>query len=323
MTAFDYAVTYLQHPAEPPLCACGCGKRVKGQWGGIKKGWSRYNSGHDSSWRQNVAKVQQWKSNISKASIERKRSGNYVHPFKGHTKHTHPGLLSSSIKLKGNTIGADHRSKISDSLKRKYACQECAPWNKGKTKEDHPSLLQLSVTNSGKTHSEETKQKIRDKTIQQHKQHPYSPERCEFHRQVALSLSRDGRLYAQSDEGKKRLAAALTQRNLEGKMAKHVQPTSPEKLIMNWFVYDVVYSGNGSYWVAFDDRYKNPDFYVADNKDKIIEVFGRYWHDETEEHQLIQKYANVGKKCIVLWQDDIEQQPTKVKQRIIEFITEE
>lgn len=80
--------------------------------------------------------------------------------------------------------------------------------------------------------------------------------------------------------------------------------TRPELMVLNSY-YGLIYTGDGSKWLKFEDgTYKNPDI-VFGNYSIAIEVFGNYWHDGEDINKLIHKYNNIGWECLVLWEKDI------------------
>jgi G:T-mismatch repair DNA endonuclease (very short patch repair protein) len=62
-------------------------------------------------------------------------------------------------------------------------------------------------------------------------------------------------------------------------------------------------------------RLRNPDFVWLERK-KIIEVFGRYWHRNDNEQEIVKAYADVGWSCLILWDDELD---ASVRDRILMF----
>lgn len=82
--------------------------------------------------------------------------------------------------------------------------------------------------------------------------------------------------------------------------------SSLEELIDTSTDDSVVYVGHGQFWVRFSNRSKNPDF-VIKNKDKVIELFGDFWHKDDDPSTLIEEYNNAGYDCLVLWEKEIRE----------------
>lgn len=81
--------------------------------------------------------------------------------------------------------------------------------------------------------------------------------------------------------------------------------TKPELSVLNSF-YGLKYTGDGSLWITFTDGvHKNPDI-VFNNYKIAIEVFGDYWHKGENPENLIKKYNEVGWRCLVLWEHEIQ-----------------
>ena len=80
----------------------------------------------------------------------------------------------------------------------------------------------------------------------------------------------------------------------------------PEKKVFESYgSFGLKYTGDGSKWVIFKDgRFKNPDF-VFGNYNVCIEVYGNYWHRNDDPELLINKYKEIGWRCLVLWEKEI------------------
>jgi hypothetical protein len=75
-----------------------------------------------------------------------------------------------------------------------------------------------------------------------------------------------------------------------------------------------VYTGCGenAFWITISPhRVRRPDF-TDRNGLRIIEVFGRYWHPTSDEVKAIDEYRSVGWKCLVVWEDEIEQSINRI-----------
>lgn len=92
------------------------------------------------------------------------------------------------------------------------------------------------------------------------------------------------------------------------------RPTKPEKRIITSFS-NWKYTGDGKFWLKFKDgTYKNPDFIlqslqsIDNNYYKIaIEVFGDYWHRNDNPNDIIEKYNEIGWRCIIIWEKEINE----------------
>jgi len=109
---------------------------------------------------------------------------------------------------------------------------------------------------------------------------------------------------------------------------------------------NVVYTGDGSYWVSYKGagKVRNPDFILLKasqveafqkgaslndlRTSAVIEVFGDYWHGPKRvgksqmEHQIEVEdyYKACGIKCLVLWETEINWEPKMSALRIISFV---
>ena len=104
------------------------------------------------------------------------------------------------------------------------------------------------------------------------------------------------------------------------------RPTNPEK-IFNESTPDIVrYVGNGTWWRYIKNgknRYgRNPDFKVT-GQNKVIEIYGDYWHRNDDPEELIQEYKSVGLDCLVFWEHEIYDDLDNVLEQVNEFIGKE
>lgn len=123
-------------------------------------------------------------------------------------------------------------------------------------------------------------------------------------------------------------------------------PNKLEQAVQAMCPVNVVYAGDGSYWVKArgESKARNPDFVVLDAEQvrayqqgadlnglrtwQVIEVFGDYWHGpavtgkEREVHKLevVDYYTRAGLDCLILWESEIKQHPARVAQRLRGFL---
>lgn len=84
--------------------------------------------------------------------------------------------------------------------------------------------------------------------------------------------------------------------------------TRPERLFDALTPDYVEYTGDKRFWLVFKDgRHKNPDFVVRpfSTTKTVVEIFGSYWHSKDEEVSLVGQYAEIGVRCIVIWESDV------------------
>lgn len=105
-------------------------------------------------------------------------------------------------------------------------------------------------------------------------------------------------------------------------------PTTPERMFADLVSDNIRYIGNGSYWRQITLRlsngeyirkYKNPDFKIA-GKNKVIEIYGDYWHRNDIPEDLIMAYKEAGIECIVIWEHEIYEDIEGVLNRVAAFV---
>ena len=98
---------------------------------------------------------------------------------------------------------------------------------------------------------------------------------------------------------------------------------SPNKLETYFFENTpeiVKFTGDGKVWINFNNgKLKNPDF-VIDGTNKVIELFGDYWHKGEDTDELIQQYKEVGYDCLVFWESEIRENYPMVLARVLSFV---
>jgi endogenous inhibitor of DNA gyrase (YacG/DUF329 family)/G:T-mismatch repair DNA endonuclease (very short patch repair protein) len=102
--------------------------------------------------------------------------------------------------------------------------------------------------------------------------------------------------------------------------AREVKPTGPERKIIDMMPGNIRYTGNRSWWRTLPSgKSKNPDFKVT-GENKVIEVYGNYWHKGEDPADIIGQYRAIGIDCLVLWESEINKQPDMVREKIHSFV---
>lgn len=94
------------------------------------------------------------------------------------------------------------------------------------------------------------------------------------------------------------------------------RPTNPEK-IFDELTPDVVrYVGNGQWW---RNRH-NPDFKIT-GQNKVIEIYGDYWHRNDNPEDRIKEYREMKLDCIIFWENEVYKEPERILKEVNIFIT--
>ncbi len=108
--------------------------------------------------------------------------------------------------------------------------------------------------------------------------------------------------------------AAAAIQNL--KIAQRIKPTKPEIALfylLNENNYPYVYIGDFGLWIGG----KNPDF-IWPEKRLLIEMFGSYWHDESEIIPRTKHLANYGFDTLIIWDYELDNE-VQLLTRLKEF----
>jgi hypothetical protein len=106
-------------------------------------------------------------------------------------------------------------------------------------------------------------------------------------------------------------------------------PNKPESIINSLTSENVQFVGNRNWWRKlrflengeYIEKYKNPDFKVK-NQNRVIEVFGKYWHKDDDPEILINAYKEQGIDCLVIQEVDIYNNLNQVLGNISQFVNE-
>jgi len=93
------------------------------------------------------------------------------------------------------------------------------------------------------------------------------------------------------------------------------RPTNPEKVFDELTPEYVRYVGNGKWW----RNHHNPDFKVT-GQNKVIEIYGDYWHRNDNPEDRIREYKEMNLDCIVFWEHEVYKEPERILKEVEKFI---
>lgn len=109
---------------------------------------------------------------------------------------------------------------------------------------------------------------------------------------------------------------------LKARKANKSRPNKPETIIINLikqYNLNFIYVGNSKKWFKGETQSFNPDF-INEDKKKIIEFFGNYWHKNTQEddRNRLKTYSQYGYKTLVIWGNELKNLD-EIKNKISNF----
>lgn len=240
------------------------------------------------------------------------------HPCYGKKYKGRPSLYKGKTFVE--QFGEERAKEIIGRMKKNRV-----PWNKGKTKKTdarvakHAELIvelhkQGKIPNDGfkgKHHTKETREQMSQTVSQQFEngeRHPWTE---------GLTKETDERLLKHS-----KLISELRLKNPEWTrkimIANAIKPNKPEMMLNN--ILDTIqpnvwsYVGDGSFLVGN----KCPDFH-SNKEDKVIELFGDYWHKKDEEDGRIKYFKDNGFDCLIIWEHELSDFSTLLH-KLVPFI---
>ena len=199
-------------------------------------------------------------------------------------RHTEETKRKISEANKGRIDSVEKRLKISQSLKGK--------------------LVGSLNPFYGKHHSKEAIEKV----VLAHKGISWGHHTEEFKKYMSILMT-----------GKPRPTLSITKKKQwqDPEFAKKMisswgrNPTKPEtkldELLNVVFPNEYKYTGNGTFSV----NGCIPDFTNCNGQKKVIELFGDYWHRGQNPQDRIDKFAEFGFECLVIWEHDLNQKSEK------------
>ena len=68
-------------------------------------------------------------------------------------------------------------------------------------------------------------------------------------------------------------------------------------------VPELRFIGDGTWWIRDEIGNMNPDF-ILPTTNKLVELFGNYWHSEEDPQTRITRFQKLGYECLVIWEKE-------------------
>jgi len=213
------------------------------------------------------------------------KEGKLINPMK------HPEVREKvSKKLKGRVFSEAWKKKISDAKKGKLPTFLRDP----QRYREHIERLKKKPIMKGKHLKLETRLKLSQARKGKHN----SPS-TEFTTERLKELWKDPSYRSKVIH---RSALALVMSKPNATERKFIQICEKHKL-------EFQYVGDGSLWIGS----KNPDFVHNNVKNKVIEIFGDYWHKGENPQERVDYFHKYGYDCLVIWEHELEDKEVLVE----------
>ena len=208
----------------------------------------------------------------------------------------------------------EHRQKMSEAAKRKWQDEDY----RKKTSEGISKAAKLRYQDDAHLN------KLREIGKQ-------AMENYEVRQKISESMKRvwqDNEYRQKASETMKQL---WQQKEFQEKISKarNASPNIPETLIVMLTPLNVRYTGDRSFCCTLSNGHTaNPDFVVepVEKTKKVIYHHGIYWH-RNELHNrgqdLIDQWKQLDFECLIIWEDELQDDLEGVLNKIAEFIGEE
>ena len=201
-------------------------------------------------------------------------------------------------------VGDAHRGKPLSNAH----CEKLSLSHKGKRLSSE-TRRKMSVVRTGQKRTEETKKRQSEAAIQKYKN-------LEARQKIAAALMG----HSVTDAFKKRMSEAIKalwqDADYSNKQSKAIiagsakRPNKAELALLKIISpFGFCYVGDGELII----KRKNPDF--VDNKNRLIELFGDYWHAGQSPDDRIDFFRKEGWECLVIWESELKF-PDKIKERV-------
>lgn len=229
--------------------------------------------------------------------------------------------------------------KINEKLNKKqlFICDICGKelyTNKGafanhKKSHDHNWLQQKAIKIS-KSKKAFYQDKERSKYAREKSREYMKKNNPMFRKEVIDKMVQSRKKYFESlsDEEYNKIVQNFINAPKKGNAVNHkgkYTPTKIEQMIIDFNIPNLIYNGNKKNGITIRFKNKNykrsltPDFISKDGT-KIVEVFGVYWHPKEDEEKYIKACEENGYKILIIWEDELYDNPEYQKERILKFL---
>jgi hypothetical protein len=139
-----------------------------------------------------------------------------------------------------------------------------------------------------------------------------------------MANSRRGQKFPKLSEARRELLKKRPELMTNLLKRKIIMPNKQEQklneILQSNFPGEFNYVGDGKVWFEGENHIFNPDF-LSTNPKHIIELFGDYWHRNTEikDKERLETYASLGYKTLVIWEHELKNKE-KVIAKIRSFL---
>jgi len=241
---------------------------------------------HHSEEAKEKLRVAHLKENLSDETLKKMSIAQLGRPSprkgKHHTEETKQKIREKAI---GRKVSEKTKKKMSEAVKGKnnyfYGKHYCGKDN----------------YNYGKHQTEELKKKLRERQIK------------------FFQNPQNRKIWSEREKKKCQNLKYVKGLIKKLEMGNNLRPTKPEKIFDELTPDNVRYVGNGKWW----RNHHNPDFKIT-GQNKVIEIYGDYWHRNDDPKDRIKEYKEMGLDCLVFWEYEVYEDTERVLKEVIDFI---
>lgn len=84
---------------------------------------------------------------------------------------------------------------------------------------------------------------------------------------------------------------------------------------------DLRFVGDGKFWLRDDEGWMNPDFILPET-DRLIELYGNFWHSEEEAIVRTTRLNRLGYRVLIVWESDFREHPDVTFDLVSDYLSE-
>lgn len=317
-------------PVDAPLCLCGCGELTT--WNRSKLRWNAYVHGHRvrKLW-QDPDYREMWKQKWS----DPKYRQHMVEKAREQWQGTHGDYMREVQRKRNERLWNDPKFR---QKMRRVAANNMRDFNKRAWKDPayRERMRQAGIAlwkdpAFGEMMRQKSREKLADPDVRAAASRKISDAQRKHWQDPEYRAKMDK--VCNSDEYRDERRRRWKNPDFVSKCMEALgrSPNNLEFFFDRLTSSNIRYVGDHSWWRClilslpngeYIRKYKNPDFKVT-GQNKVVEVFGDFWHQGEYPQDLIDAYNDAGIECLIIWEHELYEDTEEVLDKVAAFVGEE